>query len=156
MLFHYNGPTCDSNDNVTCPEGFHYFDEYAIETESNFKTVEQILNVERSCNVTKSLSSSSNQEDEKKVFFGVRSFVTPPSQTYSAAINSYDFAKKRNAACSEHQQKISGNDRNVNFVYADFWFEGDLPRVAQEHNAALAYTRRKEKALRKQLRNRRQ
>ena len=32
----------------------------------------------------------------------------------------------------------------MNFVYADFWYEGDLPRVVQEHNSALAaHTRRR-------------
>ena len=108
-----------------------------METSSTFDSVDQVLGIEASCNVTKL--------ESKKKFFGITSYVSPPSQVDSATINSYHFARKRNDDCSDHLQQQNDVDMNVNFVYADFWFEGDLPRVVQENNAALAYGMRKNK-----------
>lgn len=71
-----------------------------------------------------------------KTFFGVNSFVTPPDQNAARTANSYDFAKLRLETCSETNENL-----DVNFIYADYWSEGDLPRLTQEHNAALASRR---------------
>ena len=52
-------------------------------------------------------------------------------------MNEYDYIVNRIQECSS----ING-DLDVNFVYVDFWHEGDLPRLVQERNAALAMSRR--------------
>jgi hypothetical protein len=129
-MFHYNGPRCEGNG--TCPPGFHYWFDYAIESEFSFVTVSDVEVVEKSCNVTRGST--------RTTFYGVNSFVSPPSQSESQILNSYDFAKARISACSDY---YSGLD--VNLVFADFWEEGDLPRVTQDHNAALAQARRKQR-----------
>ena len=108
-----------------------------METSTTFDSVDQVLDIKRSCNVTKLEST--------KPFFGITSHVSPPSQVDSVTINSYNFAKKRNVDCSEQLQNQNDVNMEVNFVYADFWFEGDLPRVVQEHNAGIAYGMRKKK-----------
>ena len=127
-MFHYNGPQC--NGDVACPAGLHYWFDYAVETEFSFDSVDDVLELPRACTITRGSTRSA--------FFGVNSFVSPPRISSAETINAYDFAKDRIANCSALQ---SGLD--VNVVYADFWSEGDLPRVTQEYNRALAQARRR-------------
>jgi hypothetical protein len=133
MIFHYNGPTtCAAND---CPLGFHYWFEYAGETEYSFRSVSDVLSTIDSCEVTRGSAQFP--------FFAINSFVTPPSRTDAIALNSLSFAKTRLETCS------SLNDSaDVNLIFADFWSEGDLAKLAQERNAALVSRRERRHLLR--------
>jgi hypothetical protein len=127
-MFHYNGPQCNSD--VTCPAGLHYWFDYAMETEFSFDTVDDVLELPRACTITRGSTRSA--------FFGVNNFVSPPRRRSAETINAYDFTKNRIANCSALH---SGLD--VNVVYTDFWSEGDLPRVTQDHNRALAQAKQR-------------
>jgi hypothetical protein len=128
MIFHYNGATkCQAND---CPPGFHYWFEYAGETKYSFSSVSDVLATTASCEVDR--GSAQNP------FFAINSFVTLPSQTDAATLNSLSFAETRLEACS-----ALNDSADVNLIFADFWSEGDLPRLAQQHNTALALRRQR-------------
>jgi hypothetical protein len=76
-------------------------------------------------------------------FFAINSFVTPPSRSAAETLNSLEYAKTRLETCS------SLNDSaDVNLIFADFWSVGELPQLAQEHNAALVSRRRTKQMLR--------
>ena len=126
-MFHYNGPTCEDKNStaisVTCPDGLHYWYNNAVETEFQFSSISEVRVIPRACNLTRGTGS----------FFGVNSFVTPPSQAAAETLNSYTFAKNHIQACSDYNGGIG-----VNLVQADFWEAGDLPEVVQEHNSILA------------------
>jgi hypothetical protein len=122
LLFHYNGGVDCQKGN--CPAGFNAWFDYAGETEYKFFSIEGVLTTASSCKVTRG--------SNKSPFLAVNSFVTPPSQSVAATLNSLDFARTRLKRCS------SLNDSaNVNIIFADYWSEGELPRLAQEHNVAL-------------------
>ena len=124
MIFHARGPQCREQD--PCPPGLHYYYTYASNTEWRFESKAAIEATEQSCEVP-----------TIKTFFGVNSFVTPPKQDTARELNSLEFARSRLTACSD----LNG-DELVNFIYADFWSEGDLPRLVQEENTARASQRR--------------
>jgi hypothetical protein len=130
MIFHYNGPTtCAAND---CPPGFHYWFEYAGETKYSFKSLSDVRNTLDSCQVTRGSAQFP--------FFAINSFVTPPSQTDAKTLNSLSFAKTRLETCS-----ALNDAADVNLMFADFWSEGALPSLAQQHNAALSVSRRQQR-----------
>lgn len=54
-------------------------------------------------------------------------------------MNEYNYASGRIDTCSS----LNG-DMDVNFIYVDFWSEGDIPRLVQERNTAMALQRRLE------------
>ena len=130
LMFHYNGPTCPTAN--SCPPGLHYYFDYAMETKWEFATVSDILATSNSC------AFRGNPGVSGKTFFGVNNFVTSPDQAAARTLNSYDFAKTRIEECSA----IHGN-LDVNMIFADFWSEGELPKLAQDHNTALAAARRR-------------
>jgi hypothetical protein len=113
-----------------CPIGFHYWFDYAAETEFEFTTASDVADTTNSCKITRGASSSLD-------FFAVTSFVTPPSENEAATINSRDFLEERMQACSES----TGLD--VNIMYVDFWHDGDLPEVVQTYNKALGQRRKR-------------
>lgn len=126
LLFHLNGPDCTDG---SCPNGFHYWFDYAAETDFEFTTASDFADTSTSCKVTR--GSGSTRE-----FFGVNSFVTPPTESEAETINSSDFLGARLQACSD----ATGLD--VNLMYVDFWNVGDLPEVVQTHNKALGQRRK--------------
>lgn len=46
-------------------------------------------------------------------------------------MNEYDYISSRIDECS-----AINDDLEVNFVYIDFWSQGDLPRLVQDRNIA--------------------
>lgn len=128
LLFHLNGPDCSDG---SCPGGFHYWFDYAAETEFEFATASEVADTTNSCKVTRGASSSLD-------FFAVNSFATPASRDESAIINARDFLEGHMQACSDS----AGLD--VNVMYVDFWHDGDLPEVVQTHNKALGQRRQRE------------
>jgi hypothetical protein len=130
LFFHFNGPDCSDG---SCPDGFHYWFDYAAETEFEFTSASNFADTTSSCQITRGAGSS-------KDFFAVTSFVTPPSEDESTTLNSRDFLEGRMQACSDS----AGLD--VNLMYVDFWNDGDLPEVTQTYNKALGQ-RRKRKLL---------
>ncbi|KAL3943574.1 MAG: hypothetical protein SGBAC_002355 [Bacillariaceae sp.] len=133
FMFHFNGPDCTTED--PCPPGLHLYDKYAINTNWEFRNLEDVEDIEASCDLAlkEALSHQS--------FFGVNNFLSPPSYAISKTLNSVDFARERIRACSEKA------NLDVNFIYADFWSEGALPELVQEHNRELA--RRRQRTLRR-------
>ena len=122
MLFHYNGPNDCSNDQ--CPTGLHYWFDYAAETQFSFENVNNLLDTDNSCKITRGAGSSMD-------FFGVNAFTTPASQSDAEIINSESFLETRINDCSIAQML------DVNVVSVDFWSIGDLPKVVQQRNTAL-------------------
>jgi hypothetical protein len=134
FMFQSNGPDCDSTNSsgVVCPEGIHSYDEYALNTQWEFQKIKEIEDTSVSCRLAPGTSFSFRSS---QTFFGVNNFVSPPSQGNSRVLNSMEFAKDRIDACSKQ------HNRDVNFIYADFWSEGDLPQLVQSHNLDLARKR---------------
>ena len=128
LLFHLNGPDCSDG---SCPDGFHFWFEYAAETQFQFTTTSDFADASTSCEVTRGAAST-------KEFFGVNSFVTPPSESDAETINSRDFLETHLQVCSG----AAGLD--VNLMYVDFWHVGDLPEVVQTYNKALGQRRKLE------------
>lgn len=129
-MFHFAGQNC--NDETPCPDGLHYYADYAVNNPWNAPSLAQLRETSISCQTSRAPDSA------EPAFFGVNNFVTPPSQTAAQSANSLSFARNRVETCS------TMNDLDVNFVYVDFWFEGNLPQLTQEHNFALG-TQRKRK-----------
>ena len=123
LLFHLNGPTSCANG--ACPDGFHYWFDFAAETEFEFLDSSDFDNVARSCEITRGGGST-------RQFFAVTSFVTPPRQSQSELINTREFLEARIDACS-----AANGGLDVNLMYIDFWSIGDLPEVVQMRNKAL-------------------
>lgn len=127
-MFHSKGPDCEGSIE-SCPPGMNSYPKYAIDTEWNFQDLEAIMNIHNSCALRNNIAITN------QVFFGINSFVVPASQEISQELNSLKFARERINACSQ----LVGKDPN--FIYADFWSEGDLPQLVQEHNIDLARRR---------------
>jgi hypothetical protein len=122
MLFHYNGPNDCSNGQ--CPPGLHFWWDYAAETPFSFDSIDDLLDIDKSCSITRGAGSTMD-------FFGVNAFTTPPSQSDAEFINSESFLQTRIDDCSTAQMQ------DVNVVSVDFWSVGELPKVVQERNTAL-------------------
>lgn len=132
LLFHFNGP--NSCADGACPDGFHYWFDYAAETEFEFETASEFDDTATSCVITRGAGST-------KDFLAVTSFVTPPNEEATVAINAQAALESRIQACSQH------NGLTVNLLHVDFWSIGDLPRVVQTHNKALAARRKKNRRM---------
>ena len=141
LVFHLNGPTCREGES-SCPDGLHYYFEYFQETEFQFETVDELLDVEQSCLVTRGAEASTG------VFFAVNNFVTPQSaaaflgesspEVVARTVNARDFASERIQNCATFiaEGAYRGED-DVNILYVDFWSVGDIVEVVQEHNRNL-------------------
>ena len=132
LLFHLNGPTSCANG--ACPDGFHYWFDFAAETEFSFTTASDFEDTATSCAITRGAGST-------KEFLAVTSFVTPPNEDEAVIINAKAALENRIQACSQY----TGLD--VNLLYVDFWSIGDLPEVVQTHNKALAARREKSRRM---------
>ena len=133
-MFHYNGPDCTA-DPGGCPDGLHQYYNYAADNDwehSNVASIEDRIN---SCQLRKNGIN-------KKVFVGLNNFVSPPSQSSAKRLNAYTAANDYVDACTEILET------DINFLLADYWGQGELPRVTQDHNAARALQRRERKLLR--------
>jgi hypothetical protein len=129
IMFHYNGPNCLTDG--TCPDGLHYYYDYGSDTDWENDSVGAIQDTATSCLLRPNAGANTD------TWIGVNNFVSTPSQDAAATLNSYSEAKNRVDTCSSI---LGGTD--VNFLYVDFWSEGELPRVTQEHNLARAAQRR--------------
>jgi hypothetical protein len=117
-MFYYNAPSCV--DLGGCPTGLHYYLDYATETQFEYGSVDAWNDKEYSCSLRWTPGGPS--------FLGLNSFVTPPSEDAARTINAYGNVKNHIDACS------SSSGRDINFYLADFWSQGDIPQVTQEHN----------------------
>jgi hypothetical protein len=124
FMFQFNGPDCSSGE--ACPPGIHPYNKYVINTQWEFHQLKDVEETSTSCNLQYK-EALANQ-----AFFGVNNFLSPPSNAISKTLNSMEFAGERIKACSEQ------NNLDVNFLYADFWSEGNLPQLVQEYNLELA------------------
>jgi hypothetical protein len=127
-MFHFRGSEC--GDPSTCPPGLHFYLDYATNTPFDFGSVSDVEATSASCKF------GTTPRANGKTFFGVNDFQSPPSQSAAQTLNSLEFAKNRIDTCSELNEGL-----DVNFIYADFWNEGDLIELTQQHNAALAARR---------------
>jgi hypothetical protein len=127
LLFYYNAPSCDQ---VTCPTGFHYYWDYAAETEFSFESISALDQTGASCLITRG-------DGGTKAFFGVNAFVTLPDQNAAKSINTESYLNSRIDACS-----ALNDDLDVNLILVDFWNFGDVLEVTQTRNAALVAERR--------------
>ena len=104
---------------------------YSINTEFELSSLDQVANSTYSC------SFAQTPQTLGTTFFGLNNFVTMPTQSAAQTMNAYDYLANRIDTCSSFH-----NGLDVNFVYVDFWNEGDLPRLVQERNSALAMQRK--------------
>jgi len=109
-----------------------------METEFSFGNKEELLDTEKSCQVTRG-------EGGTRSFFAVNTFVTFPDDGAALEVNEAGFLETRVNTCS-----AKNGGANVNLVFVDFWSLGDLPQVVQEHNAALGTRRERRSVLRSQ------
>ena len=133
IVFQFRGPDC--NETNVCPPGFHQYSEYAVDTQWNQDSLDAVANSAVSCAFTTTPGPYST------TFFGLNNFITIPSQDVAATMNAYDYASNRIDTCSS----LNGN-LDVNFIYSDFWNEGDIPRLVQDRNTAMLQRRRLELA----------
>lgn len=135
LLFHYSGPSCST---VECPPGFHEWFYYAVETDFDFPSVDDV-----SCNLGRGLNGVQD-------FFGLNVFTSNPlpSKKSAETLNAKAYMEPHIAKCAQV------DNRDVNLVYVDFWDQGDLVEITQRHNLALVEkTNRRRRELR-QLRHR--
>lgn len=123
-MFHYNGETDCSG--AKCPPGFHYWFDYAAETEFSFQDIDDLRDTERSCAITRGAGSTFD-------FVAVNAFTTPASKSDSETINTKEFLTERIDNCTLHHQP----NLNVNLVTVDFWSIGELPALVQQRNKEL-------------------
>jgi len=128
IMFHYNGPDCNA-DPGACPDGLHLYYNYASDNDWEHSDPASIADRSTSCQLKKNGINS-------RAFVGLNNFVSPPRRSYAKEVNAYEAAKDYVDDCTRQL----GED--INFVLVDFWSEGDLPRVTQEHNAKRALQRR--------------
>ena len=150
LVFHLNGPTCREGES-SCPKGLHYYFEYFQESEFQFETVEEILDVENSCLVTRGAGTSTG------VFFAVNNFVTAqgaaaflsesPPEVVAQTVNARDFASERIQNCAAWiQEGPYRGEGDVNVMFVDYWSVGDMIEVVQEHNRELGtYSERQQR-----------
>jgi hypothetical protein len=131
IVFHHRGPACDEPG--TCPPGLHHYYEYAIDTQWNLNGLPEVADSANSCAFTRTPGVAS------KTFFGLNNFIIIPAQSNAQIMNEYNYVSDRIETCSS-----LNDDLDVNFIYVDFWNEGDLPRLVQERNTAMALRRRLE------------
>jgi len=120
VLFHYNGPTCTSDE--PCPPGWQHWYTYAQDTQFQIDTLESMRDID-SCQITRGSGQG---------FFAVTHFLTFPQESVASALNDKEFVQQRLQDCSNY------NDGLVpNVLLVDFWSVGDVLEVTQQHNKAL-------------------
>mmetsp|Transcript_25592 Transcript_25592/g.59981 ORF Transcript_25592/g.59981 Transcript_25592/m.59981 type:complete len:399 (-) Transcript_25592:290-1486(-) len=123
IMFHYNGPDCNI-DPGACPDGLHLYYTYAMDNNWDHSGIDSIEDRSSSCELRKNGIN-------RKQFVGLNNFVSPPSRSKAKQLNEYSSALDYVQDCTRQL----GVD--INFLLVDYWSEGDLPRVTQDHNAAL-------------------
>jgi len=128
VLYHYNGPTCDNDDEVSssCPLGLHYYFDYVAETEFSFDSVADLQETESSCRITRGSTG------KHRAFLGVNNFIKLPSLNKAPELNSFDFLSQRVQDCVAHNKGWA-----VSFLYVDFWSVGNVLEYVQEYNREL-------------------
>ena len=125
IVFYFNGGTCTDD---TCPPGFHYFFQYAAETQFESASLSDLENYEYSCEITRGPKEGDRPAD----FFVVNNFITPPTLEASQVANSKSFLQSRLTTCANM------NNMRPNFVYLDFWSEGVTAQLVQYANEKYA------------------
>lgn len=128
IMFHYNGPDCNE-DRSRCPDGLHLYYNYAIDNDWSHDDTTSIENRLSSCR----LKSNGINRD---TFIGLNNFVSPPSRSSAETLNEYSAASEYVETCTALLKT------DINFLLVDFWSVGEVPRVTQDHNRALASQRR--------------
>lgn len=130
IMFHYNGDTC-GNAGFNCPPGFHDWFAFAGETRFEYTLAEEFEDKAYACEITRGRSKAN--------FYALNLFTSIPSREVSSTLlNTQAFLEDHIQACSQ-----INNGLDVNVLFVDFWEEGDLPEVVQNHNSNLANQRRK-------------
>ena len=85
IVFYFNGGECSSED--SCPPGFHYFYNYAAETQFESGSIDDLKDYEYSCEITR----GPKEDAVPAAFFVVNNFVTPPDPDAAVITNSKAF-----------------------------------------------------------------
>ena len=129
VVFQYNGPDC-AVASACAPLGINNYFTYTAETDFDFGSIEEMRNVEESCKITRGPKDGAS-------FYGVNTFVTPPDENTAEIVNSLSFIRRRLNRCAAVAGLIP------NFIYVDFWSNGDVPFISQARNVALAETKQR-------------
>jgi len=137
-MFHYNGPDCNENPEE-CPNKLNYYNNYASDNNNLlFSEPQSIEDRENSCAVQRRNKAVNKN---KNTFVGLNNFVTPSNVNEVGKMNAINDAERLNEyyaikdyvdSCAD----IIGTD--INFVLNDWWGEGELIRLTQDHNSARA------------------
>lgn len=123
VMFFKNQPNCRQQ---TCPSAaWHYWNDYTVETEWDFRSIQEIDDTEFSC-------SPNHGTTAMRSFYRVNAFTSLPSHSVSQTVNSYEYAQKRMATCANRQ----GQD--ATFYAVDFWDTGDVLQLVQDVNRQRA------------------
>eukprot|EP00550_Attheya_septentrionalis_P007457 CAMPEP_0198295902 /NCGR_PEP_ID=MMETSP1449-20131203/30185_1 /TAXON_ID=420275 /ORGANISM="Attheya septentrionalis, Strain CCMP2084" /LENGTH=375 /DNA_ID=CAMNT_0043996337 /DNA_START=111 /DNA_END=1238 /DNA_ORIENTATION=+ len=128
LIFHHEGPTCTNPGD--CPDGFHYYFQYAMDTSFTFESISEINNSTLFCSITRGGGG-------KRQFLGINLFINPPNPDAAEVTSEKEYVGSRISECSSIRKK------NPNMLIVDFWSLGDLPEVTQNHNRALGTTLRR-------------
>lgn len=137
LLFHYNGPNCTETPKE-CPEKLHYYYDYVSDNnELLFRTPMEIQNRTNSCDVQRA-----SMMEYSNTFVALTSFLIPepdPSRRNwvyardtSEFLNQYSMVEDYLESCGEFFE------RDINFVLDDWWGEGEVLRITQDHNMGRA------------------
>lgn len=129
VTFYFNGGTCTDD---ICPEPLLPFYKYAAETEYQSANLDDLRNIQYSCQLTRGPGGF------KGDFFAVNNFVTPPDPEASKITNTQKFLSERLASCANY------NGKRPNFVYVDFWSAGVTSQLLQYANKQLATQKNKQ------------
>ena len=132
ILFFMNQPNCRTQ---VCPASgvYHYWDDFAVETEWDFRSIEQIDDTDYSC------AANHVATGIRRDFYRVNAFTSLPSKTVSKQVNTYAYAQSRMAACATIQ------GQNVNFYAVDYWNQGQVLQLVQDVNRQRAQQYRQQK-----------
>ena len=126
IIFYMNGGDCTNDE---CPSGFHYFYNYAAETQFESASLDDLQNYAYSCEITR---GPADDAPIPASFFAVNNFVTPPDVEASKIANSKESLDSRLTECANL------NNMRPNFVYIDFWSEGETAKWIQYANQQKA------------------
>lgn len=124
IIFHHEAGDCSTGN---CPQGFHYYFQYSVETPFNFQNESELQDHTKSCVLDRGISGT-------KDFYNVNNFVTKvlPSEEITKTVNLKAFLEEHLFQC------MIIAEMGINLATVDFWSIGDLLEVVQEYNIQIA------------------
>lgn len=126
LLFHYNGPFCKDLGEGWCPTGFYDYFRYVADTQFEYESIEDFANATYACEPGRGANGFGS-------FYGLHLYMKIPDADESQLLNDMAFVEEHVDQCETYR-----NGTLANFVYVDFWEQGDLVEVVQMENIQRA------------------